>query len=92
MEPRVLMPLGGMLATESKDCVPSDLAKAQQALSELSLNSGTSPNPVTKIAVAAMTPLQRVSLQLARRKSLQHVPVVSSPLTRKVWSYTDEGL
>lgn len=32
-----------------------------------------------------MTSLQSVSLQLARRKSLQHAPVVSSPLARKSW-------
>jgi hypothetical protein len=40
----------------------------------------------TNLALEGAIPLQTVvSLHLARRKSLQHAPAVSSPLARKSW-------
>jgi len=90
MEPRALGPANTTPFKEQKDQDLSELEKTQRALSELSLNKGSiSANCLTK-DLDAMTPLQSVSLQFARRKSLQHAPSVSSPLARKSWTFCDE--
>lgn len=88
MEPRALTsgnstPFKELKAKE-KD-IP-ELDKTQRALSELSINSGNPRLNYSDSETESITPTQSVSLHLARRKSLQHAPVVSSPLARKSWT------
>jgi hypothetical protein len=79
MEPKALTPF--------KDTPEVD--KTAQALSELSLNKGMLMHAKVTIDVGAVTPLREVGLHLARRKSLQHAPMVSSPLALKSWTIND---
>lgn len=87
MEPRALMPTNTTPLKEHTDKDVSELERAQRILAELSLNKGTMVYLSQLIKDPdIMTPLQSLSLQLARRKSIQHAPCVSSPLARGSWT------
>jgi len=85
-----LTPASSGVFKEMNDNNLGDLEKTERALSELSLNKGIRTFEAPLIQGSDCNTLkQEYSLHLARRKSLQHAPVVSSPLARKVWSQID---
>jgi len=90
MEPRALASTSTTPFKETKDNKISDLEKTGLALSRLSLTSGMGmfQRPLIQGSDSDMLK-QKISLHLARRKSLQHAPIVSSPLARKVWNPVD---
>jgi hypothetical protein len=85
MEPKALVPGNN---TPFKD-KPIEVEKTERALAELSLNKGSFDPYGVNVVLDTVAPLQSIGLQLARSKSLQHTPAVSSPLTRKSWVLED---
>ena len=91
MEPRTLIPASSN--SLNKDLREKNIADSDEVGNTArspSLNNGISNNNLNLTQDPdSMTLLESISLQLARRKSLQHTPLVSSPLARKSWTTTE---